>query len=216
MNILAQIFGTIALLLLVISYLQVVRKKFLFLQIIANVFYSLQYLVLNAYSAVMTTFITIIELFIFHKDAEENDAGVHHYLCIIGVFTGGLCILAKTFGAHEAITAKEDGAKETDNLVVEHQHDNQGKQDDAGRHDGSFHKDRFVAQPGTADNREVADIVQPVNNHQAGDDKGLSDVGRIQLEDAVGREKDVPENLAYDKKQNQIEQTIQGLSDFVI
>lgn len=94
MNILAQIFGTIALLLLVISYQQVVRKKFLFLQIIANVFYSLQYLVLNAYSAVMTTFITIIELFIFHKDAEENKKTsilvlliIELLLIIIGIFT---------------------------------------------------------------------------------------------------------------------------------
>lgn len=72
MNILAQIFGVFALLILVISYQQTVRKRFLFLQIFSNIFYALQYFVLNAYTAVITTFITIIELFIFHKNELDN------------------------------------------------------------------------------------------------------------------------------------------------
>ena len=91
MNVLAQIFGALALLLLVISYQQVVRKKFLFLQIFANIFYSLQYFVLNAYSAVMTTFITIVELFIFHNDAEKNKK-----TSILG-FIGIVCIVVMAF-----------------------------------------------------------------------------------------------------------------------
>lgn len=32
----------------------------------------MQYFVLNAYTAVITVFITIIELFIFHKNASDN------------------------------------------------------------------------------------------------------------------------------------------------
>ena len=94
MNVLAQVFGSIALFLLVISYQQVIRKKFLFIQIFSNVFYSLQYFVLNAYSAVMTTFVTIVELFIFHNDAEKNKKTsifilliIEFLLIIIGIFT---------------------------------------------------------------------------------------------------------------------------------
>ena len=94
MNVLAQVFGSIALFLLVISYQQVIRKKFLFLQIFSNVFYSLQYFVLNAYSAVMTTFVTIVELSIFHNDAEKNKKTsifilliIEFLLIIIGIFT---------------------------------------------------------------------------------------------------------------------------------
>lgn len=56
--------------------------------------FFIAYLVLNAYSAVMTTFITIIELFIFHKDAGENKKTsililfvIEFLLIIIGIFT---------------------------------------------------------------------------------------------------------------------------------
>lgn len=38
MNVLAQIFGALALLILIISYQQTVRKRFLFLQIFSNIF----------------------------------------------------------------------------------------------------------------------------------------------------------------------------------
>ena len=39
MNVLAQIFGALALLILIISYQQTVRKRFLFLQIFSNIFF---------------------------------------------------------------------------------------------------------------------------------------------------------------------------------
>ena len=65
MNILAQFFGALALLILIISYQQTVRKRFLFLQIFSNAFYSLQYLVLNAYTAMLTCIVSVFKTLIF-------------------------------------------------------------------------------------------------------------------------------------------------------
>ena len=72
MNVLAQIFGAFALLFLVISYQQKKRIRFLDLQLIANIFYSLQYLVLHAYSGMVSFLISTIKMAIFRSDEKKG------------------------------------------------------------------------------------------------------------------------------------------------
>lgn len=72
MNILAQIFGAFALLFLVVSYQQKKRIRFLDLQLIANIFYSLQYLVLDAYSGMVSFLISTIKMAIFRSDEKRG------------------------------------------------------------------------------------------------------------------------------------------------
>ena len=94
MNILAQFFGALALLILIISYQQTVRKRFLFLQIFSNAFYSLQYLVLNAYTAMLTCIVSVFKTLIFYNsNKNDKDTSVLTLISleiiyiIIGVFT---------------------------------------------------------------------------------------------------------------------------------
>ena len=94
MNILAQFFGALALLILIISYQQTVRKRFLFLQIFSNAFYSLQYLVLNAHTAMLTCIVSVFKTLIFYNsNKNDKDTSVLTLISleiiyiIIGVFT---------------------------------------------------------------------------------------------------------------------------------
>ena len=72
MNIYAQLIGIIALILMVISYQQKNRKKFLIYQVFANLFYGLQYFILNAFSALCSNIVTIIKTIIFYKKEKED------------------------------------------------------------------------------------------------------------------------------------------------
>ncbi len=94
MNILAQVFGFFALIFLVISYQQKNRIKFLDLQLLANIFYCLQYLVLHAYSGVASFLISTIKMFIFHMDEKKNKSTSVFILIflelsfiVLGIFT---------------------------------------------------------------------------------------------------------------------------------
>lgn len=66
MNIYAQIFGTIAMLLLIASYFNTQKKEYLFTQILCNIFFAIQYLILNATTAVINTFIAITRSIVFY------------------------------------------------------------------------------------------------------------------------------------------------------
>ncbi|MBQ7140869.1 MAG: YgjV family protein [Bacilli bacterium] len=68
----AQIFGLIALILLVASYVQKEKTKFLFIQLFSNTCYTIQYLLLNATSALVTNLVNIIKTYIFYKNSKNN------------------------------------------------------------------------------------------------------------------------------------------------
>jgi len=67
MNIMAQIFGTIAVMLMFLSYQKKSKKGFLKVQIFSNIFFGLQYFVLNAISALSSNIISAIRTIIFYK-----------------------------------------------------------------------------------------------------------------------------------------------------
>ena len=72
MNLVAQLFGFIALIFYVVS-LQINNKnKLLKFLVITNVFYSLQYLMLDAYSALFISLVGIFRCIVFLKFENEN------------------------------------------------------------------------------------------------------------------------------------------------
>lgn len=72
MNIIAQVFGILALIALCYNYLQTDKKKFLQIQIISNILYGLQYLSLKAMSAFSMSIISIVRTLIFYKYEKDN------------------------------------------------------------------------------------------------------------------------------------------------
>ena len=72
MNITAQIIGFFALIFMCLSYQQNNKKDFLFIQILANIFYGIQYFLLNALSALASNIISIIRTIIFYKHEKNN------------------------------------------------------------------------------------------------------------------------------------------------
>lgn len=80
--ILAQIFGGIALILVVISYFLMNKEYFLFIQIIANVFYGLSFIVNGALVAGLNTFISILRVLALYL-YERKDKTPPIYLILI-------------------------------------------------------------------------------------------------------------------------------------
>ena len=72
MNIMAQILGVLSLVLMFFSYQKKSKRDFLYLQIFMNVFFGLQYLVLNAFSALASNIVSIIKSTIFYKFEKQN------------------------------------------------------------------------------------------------------------------------------------------------
>ena len=72
MNILAQVFGILALAVMFFSYQKKSKKDFLILQIFMNVFFALQYFVLNAYSALASSITSIVRSSLFYKFEKQN------------------------------------------------------------------------------------------------------------------------------------------------
>lgn len=92
--ILAQIFGGIALILVVISYFINNKKKFLLLQIIANLFYGLSFAVNSALVAGLNTFISILRvlvLYLYEKKHKEPP------IYLILIFSVGYIIIGIIF-----------------------------------------------------------------------------------------------------------------------
>ena len=65
--IIAQVFGLIALVFIVISFQKNNKKKLLNLQILASLSYGIQYLLLSAYSGAIVNIVCIIRNYIFSK-----------------------------------------------------------------------------------------------------------------------------------------------------
>ena len=94
MNILAQLFGLCALILMFYSYQKDNKKGFLLIQIFANLFYGIQYFLLNAISAMASNIISIIRCTVFYKyENKERKITVYVLLLfeiaivILGIFT---------------------------------------------------------------------------------------------------------------------------------
>ena len=69
---LAQIIGAFAVALMIISYLNTKKERYLFFQITCNIFYGLQFFLLNAYSAMGICIITIIKSILFYLYEKKN------------------------------------------------------------------------------------------------------------------------------------------------
>lgn len=85
MNILAQVLGITAITIMFLSYQKKSKKDFLFLQIFMNVFFALQYTILNAFSAVAQNIISIIKSIIFYGYEKENKKIPGAYLIIFEI-----------------------------------------------------------------------------------------------------------------------------------
>ena len=72
MNIYAQVIGFIALFFMCLSYQKNKKKDFLFIQVLANFFYGLQYFLLNAISALVSNIISTIKTLVFFKFEKNN------------------------------------------------------------------------------------------------------------------------------------------------
>lgn len=82
MNIMAQIFAIIALIFMFFSYQKKSKKDFLFLQIFMNIFFGIQYFLLNAFSALVSNIISIVKSAIFYKYETENTKIPFSIFCI--------------------------------------------------------------------------------------------------------------------------------------
>ena len=74
MNIYAQIFGILAMVFLINSYFNTKKRKYLFTQILSNIFFGIQYFILNAPTAVINTIIAIIRLIVFYIYTKNTKA----------------------------------------------------------------------------------------------------------------------------------------------
>lgn len=72
MNLIAQIFGLIALIIYCVSLQTTKREKLLKALIICNTFYCLQYLMLDAYAALFACLIGVVRTVIFFKYEKSN------------------------------------------------------------------------------------------------------------------------------------------------
>lgn len=91
MNVIAQIFGFIALIVYCISIQASKRENLLKALVICNIFYSLQYLMLNAYSALFVGIIAVVRSIVFVKYEISNkrvDLWVLLLLLAITVYSG--------------------------------------------------------------------------------------------------------------------------------
>ncbi|MBE6152730.1 MAG: YgjV family protein [Firmicutes bacterium] len=94
MNFLAQILGCFGLIFLIISIQNNNKKKILLFQIFANIFYGLQYITLNSFSAGLMSLVSLIRCVIFYKYSEKSKTTPKYILfillliiCIISIFT---------------------------------------------------------------------------------------------------------------------------------
>lgn len=101
----AQIFGGLALITCFLSYQKTKRKDFLVVQLITNIFYGIQYLILKAYSGCISSIISLTKNILFYN-LEKKDKKISVYTLIVfeiafiigGIFTyNGLYSLIPVF-----------------------------------------------------------------------------------------------------------------------
>lgn len=82
MNILAQIIGILAIIAFAISPQQKNKKGVLIFQLLSSVLYALQYLLLNAFSAVVTNIVGAIKCYVFYL-YEKKGKKIPKYIFLI-------------------------------------------------------------------------------------------------------------------------------------
>ena len=91
--ILAQVFGILGALAMIISSWQKSRKKILFFLLFDNIFYFIQYMLLNAYTGAYTNIIGLVRLGLFSYKG-KNDFFKKKYvlfmICLLYIFIGTL------------------------------------------------------------------------------------------------------------------------------
>lgn len=94
MNYLAQLFGLASLALICISYQQKKKENILFVQIFANLFYFIQYILLAAFSAASANIISIVRTILFYNyERKDRDIPLYYLIIfeliivIVGIFT---------------------------------------------------------------------------------------------------------------------------------
>lgn len=86
MNILAQVVGTLAIVVFAISPHQKTKKKVLFFNIVSSLLYALQYLLLGAFSAVATNVIGTVKNQVFYMyEKKEKDIPIRALLIYIAI-----------------------------------------------------------------------------------------------------------------------------------
>lgn len=80
--ILSQIMGIIALIIIAVSYFSKNKKFFLFLQIFANFFYALSFIFVNAFTAGINTFISIVKVVCFYFYEKVNKKAPLYFVVI--------------------------------------------------------------------------------------------------------------------------------------
>ena len=81
--ILAQIFGMLGATAMIISSWQKERKRIFFFLLFDNIFYFIQYVLLNAYTGAYTNIIGLIRLYLFNKKGKNNFFKKNYVLYII-------------------------------------------------------------------------------------------------------------------------------------
>lgn len=87
MKIIAQIFGVIALIIMLSSYQQKTKKKFLLAQITANIYYTIQWILLRGYSATVVQIVSTIRALIFYKYTKNKQEIPIYWLIIAEIIT---------------------------------------------------------------------------------------------------------------------------------
>lgn len=90
-DIIPHILGAIALIIWVISLQLSEKHKMLFLQLISNIFYGIQYVLLGLFSAASMNLVSIVRCFIFGNDSKKNKETP---LWLLGVFVSAILLLA--------------------------------------------------------------------------------------------------------------------------
>ena len=78
----AQIFGACALVSCFISYQKTEKKNFLIVQLITNIFYGIQYILLKAYSGFYSSAVSFIKNILFYN-LEKREKKISIYLLIL-------------------------------------------------------------------------------------------------------------------------------------
>lgn len=91
LDILPHILGATALIIWVISLQLSQKYKMLFLQLISNVFYGLQYSLLGLFSASSMNLVSIVRCYIFGIDSKKEKVTP---LWLLGVFVSAILLLA--------------------------------------------------------------------------------------------------------------------------
>lgn len=91
LDILPHILGAISLIIWVISLQLSEKYKMLFLQLISNILYGLQYVMLGLFSAASMNLVSIVRCYIFGVDSKRNKETP---LYLLGIFVFAILVLA--------------------------------------------------------------------------------------------------------------------------